>query len=118
MPTSGPTEPAGCSPRPVPGRPNRRRRVLGALAILVAFSGAGCGGGWTAVPLGSIGAGTETLGSGETRLQLKDGRVFELRGSRVEYPYVWGDRFLGENMPLRAMRIDLREVARIEVRGS
>ena len=89
-----------------------------ALAALLVLSAPGCGGGWTSLPVDSINEQTETLGSDRVKLTLQDGRVFELVVSRVEYPYVWGDRFLGTNMPLKPMRIDLREVSRIEVKRS
>ena len=61
---------------------------------------------------------TETLGSDVARFTMEDGRVIEFRVVRVEYPYVWGDRYLGENMPLRSMRVDLRDVSRIELKRS
>jgi hypothetical protein len=89
--------------------------ALAALFVLF-LSASGCGGGWTSVPIDSINEQTESLGSDRVKLTLQDGRVFELVVSRVEFPYMWGDRFLGTNMPLKPMRIDLREVSRIEVK--
>jgi hypothetical protein len=91
---------------------------VAALAALLVLVAAGCGGGWTSFPVDSIDEQTESLGSDRVKLTLNDGREFELVVSRVEYPYLWGDRFLGTNMPLKPMRIDLREVSRIEVKGS
>ena len=108
------------TPSPVkrPSRPARLRLAAAATLLALLVSAAGCGGGWKNVPVETIDETTTTLGSEDVRLTLNDGRVFHFRVSRVEYPYLWGDRFLGENMPLRPMRIDLREVSRVEAQSS
>lgn len=99
--------------RPARARVGVVAAVLGLLLLVT-----GCGGGWSNIPLESIDETTASLGSDDVKLTLNDGRVFRFRVSRVEYPYLWGDRFLGVNMPLKPMRIDLREVSRIETQRS
>jgi hypothetical protein len=94
------------------------RLVAGAALLTMLVIVAGCGGGWKNIPIESIDETTQMLDSEELRVTLNDGRVFQFRLSRVEYPYLWGDRFLGSNMPLKPMRIDLREVARIDIQRS
>jgi len=89
-------------------------RVSGILVPISLLVLAGCSSGWTSVPVDSVDT-TLAAAPERARLTLDDGRVLELRVLRAEYPYLWGARLLGENMPSREMRIDLRSVTRIEI---
>ncbi len=46
---------------------------------------------------------------------MNDGMRMTFYAEKVEYPYLWGQRFVGERMPLREMRIDLREVRNLRI---
>jgi hypothetical protein len=89
-----------------------RRLPLLVLLILAA----GCGSGWRGVALDSLDPTVQSLGGEEARLTLKDQRVIEMRVVEVRYPYVEGHRLVGGWSTERAMRVDLREVSRLEVR--
>jgi hypothetical protein len=117
MTQSGTPSSARNSFRPASRRHRSGLRIRWLVALGPLFL-VGCGGGWTSIPIESIDSETETLGSDRARLTLNDGRVLAFRLSRVEYPYLWGKRFLGENMPLREMRVDLREVMQIDIPSS
>lgn len=95
--------------------PSVRHRLLPLLAVLLALATAGCGSSWKAVPVGSVDESTQVLGD-YARFTLNDQRVIELRVLSVRYPFVEGHRMLGEWSTPRRMRVDLREVSRIEVR--
>jgi hypothetical protein len=92
------------------------RAALLASILLALLSG--CGSPWRSVPVGSLEPGATELGSSQARITLRDGRVIELRVLRMEYPYLWGERMLGERVPPREMRLDLEKVAKLEVRRS
>lgn len=93
-------------------------RILTALTALLAFALAGCGGGWTSVPVSDLSEASETLGGDIAEFTLNDDRVFEMRVVTFEYPYVEGHRIVSEWMTPAKMRIDLREVAKIKVKSS
>ncbi|MGQ0723509.1 MAG: hypothetical protein ACT4PE_18320 [Candidatus Eiseniibacteriota bacterium] len=84
--------------------------------VLLLCLSAGCGGGWRGVALDSLDAQAQSLGGEEARFILKDERVIEMRVLHVQYPFVEGHRLVGAWSTERKMRVDLREVARLEVR--
>lgn len=94
----------------------RRLLALGAVLLPAALLAAGCGSPWKGVPANSLGEGTESLGGEYGRFVLNDRRVIEMQIVSVDYPYVDGHRVLGKWRTSRQVRVDLREVQRIEVR--
>jgi hypothetical protein len=85
-------------------------------AVLLLCLAAGCGSGWRGVALDSLDAQAQNLGGEEARFTLKDERVIEMRVVLVQYPFVEGHRLVGDWSTERMMRVDLREVSRLEVR--
>jgi hypothetical protein len=93
-------------------------RLRKLLLLFVLGLTAGCGAGWRGVPLDSLGPATESLGGEHARFTLKDERVLEMRILEVKYPFVEGHRVIGEWSTERKLRVDLREVSRVEVRNA
>ena len=98
--------------------PKLTSRILVCLTAVLALALAGCGGGWTPVPVSDISETTETLGGDIAEFTLSDDRVVEMRIKSFDYPYVEGHRIVSEWMTSAVMRIDLREVSSIRVRTS
>jgi hypothetical protein len=65
----------------------------------------------------SVDESTQALGE-YARFTLNDRRVIELRVTEVKFPWVEGQRVVGDWTNGRTLRVDLREVAKIEVRGT
>jgi hypothetical protein len=85
--------------------------------LLALLAVCGCGSGWTSISPEVL--RSQAVEEGDViRLTLEDGQVFDFHVARVEFPYVWGQRFVGERMPRREMRVDLQNVSKIEVRNS
>lgn len=99
--------------------PSRTRRSRLAVFLVPAalLALAGCGSAWRAVPVASVDESTETLGE-YARFTLNDQRVLEVRVSQVNYPWVEGNRIVSDWTNGRTVRVDLRQVAKIEVRGT
>jgi len=94
-----------------------RARLLVLLVPAAVIALAGCGSAWRAVPVGSVDESTQALGE-YARFTLKDERVIEMRVATLTYPWVEGTRVVGEWTNGRTLRVDLRQVAKIEVRGA
>jgi hypothetical protein len=62
----------------------------------------------------SLDESTQSLGE-QARFTLNDRRVIEMRVSQVKYPWVEGERLVGDWTNGRTLRVDLRQVSRIEV---
>jgi hypothetical protein len=90
------------------------RQALAAAALALA---GGCSSAWTRVPLESLGPATESLGGERARFTLNDERMIEMRVLWVRYPFVEGHRVAGGWSTDRKLRLDLREVSRVEVRS-
>jgi hypothetical protein len=101
--------------------PLRSRPLRALLPALLASAAplilTGCGSAWRDVPVASVDESTQALG-GQARFTLNDRRVIELRVSQFKYPWVEGERLVGEWTNGRTLRVDLRQVSRIEIRDA
>lgn len=97
--------------------PRSVSRSLLALLPALLLAPAGCGSVWQGVPVASVDESTQALGE-YARFTLNDRRVIELRVTEVKFPWVEGQRVVGDWTNGRTLRVDLREVAKIEVRGT
>lgn len=97
----------------------RKKAVRGIIALIpaAALALAGCGSPWRSVPVGSVDESTRELGD-VARFTLNDQRVIDLQVTEVKYPFVEGHRLVGKWTNGRLLRVDLRDVAKIEVRGA
>jgi len=92
----------------------RKATVAAAFALAAAVL-TGCGSPWVERPVASIDESTTSLGAEYARFTLEDGRVIELRLLRVEYPYVFGNRRIRDQVARAELRLDLSDVSRVEL---
>jgi len=91
--------------------------LLGAVLLPATLFAAGCGSAWKSIPPSSVGEDTQNLGGEYGRFVMNDQRVIEMRIVAMKYPWVDGHRVLGRWSTRRTVRVDLRQVSRIEVRN-